>query len=307
LSARADVPPVPSAPPDSYSFVRYLRAKESVDDAALHRPTMDRFGDELSRLSERRARPPRIVDVGAGVGSMFRRLRSWDVLPDGVTYVVLDADADAVAAAREMTQAWAERNGRAVSSNGRGGLSLPESDTAVRFVAADAFDHLAGETYDALVGHAFVDLIDLPEGLSALLRGVDPGGVCYFPITFDGETTFDPVDDAATTRAVLDAYHATMDDRGTARSGRALLDAVVAAGAEPLAAGGSDWVVSPPYDDDRAYFLHHVLRFVERSVGRSGLVDEDVLGGWIARKRRAVAAEELTYLARNVDVLCRAP
>jgi hypothetical protein len=298
-----------SAPgPDVAAFVRYLRAKEPVDDGALHRPTLDRFSAELDRLAAAGDGPVRVVDVGAGVGSMCRRLLSWDRLPTDVEYVVLDRSQVVVDAACEVTREWAASVETATRWTGDT-LHLPARETTVRFVAAEAVDHLAGSRYDALVAHAFADLIDLPDGLSSLLDGVVSGGVCYFPVTFDGVTAFLPADPEAD-RAVLDAYHAAMDDSsrpGAARSGRALLDAVAGSDAGLLAAGGSDWVVHPPYEGDEAYFLRHVLQFVEGAVGGGDRVDAETLSAWLADRRGAVDEGALTYLAHNLDVCCRAP
>lgn len=300
---------MPSTLPDTYSFTRYLRAKESVDDAAIHRPTLERFRTELDRLADQSANPIRIVDVGAGIGSMCRRLLDWGVLPDNVTYVVLDADPETVRIGCQTMHEWVEESDREATWESEQRLYLPESATTVRLVADDAFQHLEAQTYDVLVGHAFADLVELPDALPALLDGVESDGVCYFPITFDGQTSFLPSDDRATTRAIVDAYHATMNlDGGSAQFGRALLDAVVASDAELLSAGGSDWVVTPPYDGEQAYFLHHILHFVEESVRGDVLDDVDALDAatvrrWVDETHRAVESEELTYLAQNVDVL----
>jgi hypothetical protein len=292
---------------DVDAFVRYLRAKEPVDDGALHRPTLDRFATELDARAESVDGPVRVVDVGAGVGSMCRRLLSWNRLPPGVEYVVLDRSRAVVDAAREVTREWAVSVEAETNWSGDA-LRLPARETTVRFVAGDAVDHLAGERYDAVVAHAFVDLLDLPDGLAAVFDGVAEAGLCYFPITFDGVTSFHPP--AAADAAVLGAYHATMDDRarpGAAASGRALLDAVTAGDADLLSAGGSDWVVTPPYEGDEAYFLRYVLQFVEEAVGDAGDVPEETLSTWLEDRRGAVENGRLTYLAHNVDVCCRAP
>ncbi|RDI70844.1 hypothetical protein [Halopelagius longus] len=295
---------MPPTLPETYSYTRFLRAQESIDDAALHRPTLDRFRAELDRLAERSANPLRIVDVGGGIGSMCRRLFQWDVLPENVTYVVLDADPETVRIGCETVREWVRDSNRAATWESENRLYLPDASTTVRFVADDAFRHLDARTYDVLIGHAFAGTIDLSNGLPALLDGIESGGVCYFPITFDGQTAFRPSGRADERRAILDAYHASMSfDGGSAQFGGALLDAVAAADAELLSAGGSDRVVSPPYDGEQKYFLHHLLHRVEQAVGDE--VDDDAVRRWVGGKHRAVAEEELTYLAQNVDVLFR--
>ncbi|MGM0591594.1 MAG: class I SAM-dependent methyltransferase [Halobacteriota archaeon] len=320
-------------PPATYSFRRYLEAKETVDDRAIHRPTLSRFTAELDSGVA-------VLEVGSGVGSTLRRLLDWGCLPARVDYTVLDRDDSNVATARERLLAWAPTVGYDVTSalaedafppvDRRSGLDpltlvRGEECVTVHFVAADAFefaDRLAGaQTWDCLVGQAFADLVDLPEALASLARLLDSGGLWYFPITFDGVTDFTPVDDGAFETDVLDAYHATMDepDRpGGSRSGRALFDAARETGSEILATGGSDWVVHPPYPDDEAYFLHYIVQTVERAVGDAvhggeegvgdrptGVVDDGRLSAWAAARHAAIDSGDLTYLAHNLDVLGR--
>jgi hypothetical protein len=88
-----------------------------------------------------------------------------------------------------------------------------------------------------------------------------------------------------------------------------------------LAAGGSDWVVHPPYPGDEAYFCHHVLDVVESAVAETldgdgewqaedgreaaGYLTRDSLRSWATDRHRAVVDGDLTYLAHNIDVCGR--
>ena len=51
-----------------YSFPHYLLAKQSVDDRALNRTVLESMKSALP------AGPLRIIEVGAGVGTMLMRL-----------------------------------------------------------------------------------------------------------------------------------------------------------------------------------------------------------------------------------------
>jgi len=69
----------------SLDYVRYLEAKERIDDRAIHCELWERFTGFLhSQLSQGQAaatrlEPLRIIDVGAGIGSpLFRLLASWE-------------------------------------------------------------------------------------------------------------------------------------------------------------------------------------------------------------------------------------
>ena len=65
-----------AGPAREYSYARYLAAKKTVDDRALNRYIWQRLHQEIS------ARPNllRIVELGAGIGTMVERLVEWGLL-----------------------------------------------------------------------------------------------------------------------------------------------------------------------------------------------------------------------------------
>src|SRR5580704_1125854 len=69
----------------TFDYARYLAAKTTVDDRALNRDVLA----ELRRLVP--AGAPRVLEVGAGLGTMVARLIEWDVVGAG-EYILLDAD-----------------------------------------------------------------------------------------------------------------------------------------------------------------------------------------------------------------------
>jgi protein-L-isoaspartate O-methyltransferase len=318
--------------PEAFSFERYLAAKESVDDRAIHRPTLDRFRRDARDRADSIDRPLRVVEVGAGLGAMCRRLLDHDALPARVHYTLVDVRPALVSGAREALRAWAsdagvdvERIQPTLAAAAGDALRLvgPDRDATVEFVAGDGFEVLAAveRPWDVLVGAAFADLIPLSR-LPPLFDALVPGGRFYFPVTFDGETTFRPVADSARAAAILDRFHETMagPDRAGPRAGSDLFEAVPAAGGAILAAGGSDWVVHPPYPADEAYFCHHVIDIVESAVaetvdgvddadrgtaGRDDAFGREALRAWATERHRAVADGALTYLAHNLDVYGR--
>lgn len=265
-------------------FQTYLRAKRAVDDRALDRRVLDRLREELPSGSLE------VLEIGAGVGTGITRLLEWDVLPARVDYTAIDRRAENAVAARAhlLDSGFSEDGDRLV----RGGVS-------VSFATGDAFDALDGE-YDLLVAQAVLDLVDLESALPALLGALSPNGLAYFPITFDGGTIFEPahpLDDR-----VIDAYHRDMDREGSSETGRRLLAAVPGAGGEVLAAGGSDWVVYPPYSGDERVFLVYILDTVAGALADEGI---DGLEGWLTARRRQLREGELIYIAHQLDVLCR--
>jgi hypothetical protein len=68
-----------------FDYARFLAAKTTVDDRALNRPVLA----ELCRLMP--AGAPRVLEVGAGLGTMVARLVDWGLINAG-EYTLLDVD-----------------------------------------------------------------------------------------------------------------------------------------------------------------------------------------------------------------------
>ena len=305
-------------------FVAYLDAKRSVDDRALHRPTFDRLVAELdSRAAARGDKPVRILEVGFGIGTMLERLRAWDALPERVEYVGVDIDETNIAAAADrLTDGEFEQTGPQ-----RFSLANDEMTLMVELHAADAFQFAADRgdpaaaqpQFDLLIGMAVLDILPFDRVAEQLLPLVAGGGLGYVPITFDGITDFRPVDDPELTATLLEGFHAAMDahDRpGGSQTGRRLFAELPAAGADHLAAGGSDWVVTPTadgYPADEAMFLRHIVDTVETALltetpaAALDEVDDDDIRTWARRRHTQIDRAELVYLAHNIDHLIRMP
>lgn len=287
-------------------YARYLAAKRTVDDRALNRRVLD---DVRGLLPD----APRVLEIGAGLGTMVARLYEWGVVRSG-EYTLLDVDPGLLRDARTWLGGWAAARGLRAEPLPDG---LRLDGLRVRLVAAELGDHLdagRGEPADLLVAGAFLDLVDVPAVLPGLFRLLVPGGVYWFPITFDGDTIFEPghpYDDR-----IMAAYHRDMDERvrygrpaGDSRTGRRLVHHLRAAGAPPLSSGASDWVVHAgpdgAYPDDEAHFLDAILRTVEAAL--TGRVAPEVLAEWLAARRRQLADGDLLYIAHQLDFAGRSP
>jgi hypothetical protein len=296
--------------PLTFDYARYLAAKTTVDDRALNRQVLA----ELRGL--RPAGPPRVLEVGAGLGTMVARLMDWGVVGAG-EYILLDADRQLLDCSRRWLSDWAAARGLR-SALLPDGLQL--GDLRVRLVHAELGGYLEaahGVRADVLIANAVLDLVDVPAVLPALLRLLVPRGVYWFTINYDGETIFEPGhphDDQ-----VMRAYHRDMDERvrygrpaGDSRTGRRLFHHLRAAGAPALAAGSSDWVVSAgpdgSYAGDEAYFLRSILSTIENALrSRADRVEPADLAGWLAVRHRQLAAGELVYIAHQLDFAGRSP
>ncbi|MDZ5812469.1 hypothetical protein U4E84_14055 [Halorubrum sp. AD140] len=286
---------------ETAAFRRYLRAKRTVDDRALDRRLVGILRERLADRAAAIEGPLRVLEVGAGVGTMVARLIDWEALPPGeVRYVAVDRDAGTLAGVEPFLREWtADREGSVsvvdASDREDGGgdadALVVETDARtvrVEPVAADAVAYAAAHAgeWDALIGMALLDVLGL-DGLGRLLDALAPGGTYYFPITFDGGTRFRPSHPAD--RAIERRYHAHMDAKpgGSSRAGGdALARLRGLEGASILGVAGSDWVVRPvggdrsgpdaggTYPGDEAFFLRYILDTVEAAVGE--VIDGDV-------------------------------
>jgi SAM-dependent methyltransferase len=294
-------------------YARYLAAKTTVDDRALNRHVLA----ELRRLMP--AGTPRVLEIGAGLGTMVARLTDWGVVRAG-EYILLDADRPLLDDSRRWLRDWAAARGLRSDPRPDG---LQVGDLRVRLEHAELGGYLEaahgahGGPADVLIANAVLDLVDVPAVLPGLLRLLAPGGVYWFTINYDGESIFEP--GHPHDEQIMRAYHRDMDERirygrpaGDSRTGRRLFHHLRAAGAPALAAGSSDWVVSAGpdgnYPGDEAYFLRSILSTIENALrSRPDRVEPADLAGWLAVRGRQLAAGELVYIAHQLDFAGRAP
>ncbi|MBP7693215.1 MAG: class I SAM-dependent methyltransferase [Anaerolineales bacterium] len=281
--------------PSEYSFVRYLAAKKTVDDRALNGPVWETLARCLP------AGPLRVLEVGAGIGTMVERVRERGLLAQA-DYLALDEQAANVAAGRE----------RLAGAAPQFRLDWQVGDL-LEFAARPA----QRGAWDLLIAHAVLDLLDLPTALPRLLKVLRPGGLFYFTLNFDGATLFQPELDPAFDAQIEALYHATMDARltagrrsGDSRTGRHLFEHLRRAGAEILAAGSSDWVVfasAGRYPADEAYFLRFILHTLAGALRDHPDLDAARFAAWVAARQAQIARGELVYIAHQLDFVGRRP
>jgi SAM-dependent methyltransferase len=300
-----------NAPPESYHFVHYLEAKRPIDDRSLNPRCWARLVD-WCRAADREG-PLRVIEAGAGIGTMAQRLA--EAIPSiDLQYTAVDLDGSLLAEARARLTAWGEHRGGRSQDSRAGALDLKigSREMHVEFVESDIFEMEAvgSQVWDVLIAHSFLDLVDLEAGLPTLRSLLRTGGVCYFSLVFDGLTIFRPVLDEALDQQIIDCYHRSMDSDfqpdETGRhsvSGRILLETLVASRHRILCAGSSDWIVAPPYQGDEAYFLHHILHFIEDALSGCSDLKAEELEGWLRSRHGQVERGELIYIAHQLDLL----
>lgn len=302
------------------STVRYLAAKKSVDDRSLNHHVWRSLLSALPPNSP--AVPLRVLEVGAGIGTMVERLQSWGLLTNA-EYTAVDADPGNVAEMRRRLPRWMVGQGFRVERTAEGRFECRRSGESVTVItrAADLFDFAADcqghGQWDLLIAQALLDVIDAPTALRSLLPLLRPGGLLYLTITFDGATIFQPEIDQVLDARIETLYHRTMDERvtngrpsGDSRAGRHLFGHLRATGIEVLAAGSSDWVVfAGPngYSADEAYLLHFIVDTIASALAGHPELDPIQFADWISLRHSQIEDSTLVYIAHQLDVLGRKP
>jgi hypothetical protein len=289
-----------------YSFPHYLLSKQSVDDRALNRHVLDALKANLPD------QPIRIIEVGAGIGTMLARLVRWDVATKA-DYILVDEMAENIQTAWEWIPLWAGGSGLSVERSGENQLRVFDQtrDVRIRLERADVFDFIQKnkEPADLLIANAFLDLLPMPDSMPKLLTLTK--SLAWLTINFDGVTSLEPTIDVALDERIERLYHATMDSRATggdSRAGRHLFGHLQKAGADVLAAGASDWVVhavSGKYVADEEYFLHFILHFFEESLTGHAELDAAAFADWVQKRRAQIERGELVYIAHQMDFLAK--
>ena len=278
-----------------YSFTRYLAAKKSVDDRALNRHVWDMMVRALPMATA--ATPLRVLEVGAGIGTMIERLWQSGLLVHA-DYTAIDAEPANLRAAQER-------------------LSTLRPVLNLKLEAVDLFDFVERERgrqrWNLLIAHAFLDLMNVPATLPVLFSLLPPGGLFYFTINFDGATILQPAIEPPFDDLIEALYHQTMDERvnagrpsGDSRSGRHLFHQLHQAGAQVLAAGSSDWVVwagPDGYPANEAYFLHFIVHTIHQALQGHLDLDARQFDAWIGQRHAQIERGELVYVAHQLDFL----
>ncbi len=289
-----------------YSFPHYLLSKQTVDDRALNKDVIHALRARLP------AEPVTVIEVGAGIGTMIKRLIEWDLLWMG-EYTLVDERTENIAYAREWIPQWAAEAGMSVGRIGQDQVHLIDQtrNIRIRLECADVFDFIRkNETAaDLLIAHAFLDLLPMPESLEKLLSLTTR--FAWLTLNFDGVSALQPVIDRALDEKIERLYHRTMDMRSTggdSQSGRHLFGHLRNLDAEILAAGASDWVVyakDGKYPAEENFFLQFILHFFENSLKDCDELEATAFQHWLEQRHEQIERGELVYIAHQMDFLVK--
>ena len=289
----------------------YLAAKKRIDDQSLNHHVWQTLCRNLPHSTGKE--PAAVLEIGAGIGTMFERVVDRGLLRGHATYVASDSDAALLAAAGSNLSQWSKERGHAISWTGKEQAQLYTAEAEVSLLLeagrAEEFaerSELSG-TFHLLIAHAVLDLFDFRDMLPRLFPLLKDNGLAYLTCNFDGETIFLPkCDDDA---EIIKRYHGSMEKRlnGASHTGRRLLAFLLSPGIDILAAGSSDWVIHPKnraYSVDEAFFLHAIIETVEGEL-KGEKAPFRGLADWASRRHQQVETGELSFIARHLDFLAR--
>lgn len=298
------------------TFTQYLAAKKSIDDRSLNPGVWARLADILPQGTL--GHPLQVLELGCGIGTMVERCLERGLLRQAI-YTAVDQDAQLVEVAERHLSRWPSAQVNTAEPDSWSAISLAgENDAAVKInlIVNEALDFVHAwrgrNVWDLIIAHAFLDLVDL-EFIPILLELLEPEGLFYFSLNFDGLTAFLPEIDQVFDQKVIDLYHRSMDERrvngaltGGSCTGRRLLEKLLAVGAHILQAGASDWVITPHagrYTSDEATFLQAIVQTVQNELQDHPQLDRQQFKEWIEKRQAQIDHGELVYIAHQLDVL----
>ena len=299
-----------------FQYANYLASKESIDERSLNPHVWSIF---LKTFTAFPSGEVKILEIGGGIGATLKRLVRANPSRD-ISYTLLDLESGNLAYFESHVTQW--MLGLDYKQHPDGGFKWINGDGRqinVTVVQADILEYVEEERneagWDILVAQAFLDLFDLESLLPKLLLMIRRGGVFYFPINFDGITSFLPGIEPSVDSLVENIYHNSMDAkakmparRGRSQSGRYLLSLLTHLDADIISAGSSDWIVharNGRYSGQDRYFLEQILHFVEGELHKSNDIDSKVALDWLAQRRRQLELGKLIYLAHQIDIVGR--
>lgn len=299
--------------PASGGVLRYLKAKGSVDARSVNLQVREACVRALAELPA--DRPLRVLELGGGAGGAFRYWMSLLVPFRRVEFTATDRDGGLLEAYREAVASLAGELGFPVAGDQPDRLRIEDGERVIdlrlrRVVAPEGFPREDEGSFDLMVAQSFWDLV--PPGTAPALGRylLAPGGLFYATLTFSGGTRFAPPHELD--RQLLHCYHASMGGErgGDPYAGERLLGHVrmPGSGSSELATGRSDWRVIPTdegYVADERFFLLTVLGFIEKELLTSTEVRDDQLDWWMGIRRRQLADGQLSYTARQQDLVAR--
>ena len=272
----------------------WLRLREPFDHAAANRLLLNQL---VALLPAR----PRLLDLGAGMGSLFRLLAP--IIGRAQAWMLVDADEDLLGQAFNAIAEWGEEQGWTVTWPGRALLlHTPRGAWRVEGLVADLANAPAGLPLahtDAVVCSALLDLVS-----AAWLHGIAPALRSPFLacLTIDGRDVWMPRDAAdIVVRTGERRHQATDKGFGPALGVHAVFAAtsIFAARGFQVRTAPSDWRIPR----GETALLSHLLVEAAEAARAALPLHRDAITRWETRRFRQASLARLAARIGHRDFL----
>jgi len=295
-----------------FHYPKYLESKQAIDDRALNRHVYETLTQHFPKQMPEH--PLRILEVGAGIGTMIERLINWKML-QFAEYTAVDIDPVNIATLPQRLSTFAaiqKFDFKANENIKELRISNQNTNILVRYVQQDFRDHIRSHEsqnyYDVIISHAVLDILPLQESLNQLFNCLKPEGQFWFTLNYNGVTHFEPVLDPILDNKIEQIYNQSMDQRtvetGGSETGRKLFKVIPQAGGRIQAVGSSDWVIhtqDAEFNSEEKYLLQCILQMVFDSVSSNGEISSTQLEKWYTRRLEQIEDGSLIYHAHQLD------
>ncbi len=288
---------------ESFDYVDYLILKKSVDDSSLNQQVWRSMAAWIT-ARQQNGRPLRILEIGAGIGTMIERCLDGGLLSH-CDYTAIELEPGFHAAAMQRLRFWADRHAYKFEQQKPSVWSLSQANknTVINWIQGDALQigaQFGPGSFDMIIGHAVIDLLPVPSCMPEILARLEADGAYYFSLNYAGKTLFLPP--LAADQKVFQSYNHDMDQRfpgldwQPSRTGYLLGPWLVRQGHRVLAEGDSDWVLQSIPGQATNLFIANIIDTIETALaGMPGLTD------WVLTRRQQLQAGLLQFHASNRD------
>jgi SAM-dependent methyltransferase len=272
----------------------WLLLREPFDHSACSLALANQFTELLPAR-------PRLLDLGAGTGSLFRLLAP--VVARAQAWTLVDADEELLGEAFNTIAAWGEAQRWTVTWPGRALLlHTPSGAWRVEGLVADLANAPAGlplALTDAVVCSAFLDLVSV-AWLGRLAPALQSPFLAF--LTIDGRDVWMPRDPLDAAVISGERLHQSRDKglgpalgvRATAAASRIFAENGLIVRSAP-----SDWRIPRAQTE----MLGHLVREAAGVARQARPLHRDAITGWETRRLRQAAAGRLAARIGHRDML----